>query len=426
MEAERFGLIKGLFTQVGDLSPGLRVEALRARTDDSEVIAEVLALLAAGSGGTRVEGPIAAALARVVPRPASPGDRLGVWRLERAIGRGGMGSVFLAERNDGHFRQLGAVKLLAGAPGAEALALFSRERQLLATLTHRNIARLLDGGATPQGQPYLVMEYVEGKHVDVHCREARLSVRAVLRLFLPACDAVAFAHRRLVVHCDLKPSNLLVDGDGRPVLLDFGIAHLLDSVEAGPAAGGTAAGSPAFTPGYASPEQRAHGAVSTASDVYSLGMLLRELLAGAEDSSRLSALQRRELDAVVARATEDEPARRYPSVDAFTADLRGFLEGRPLRALDGAAGYPLRKTLARRWPLLLAAAAFILAVAGFAFPLVQESRRARAAEQAALRERDRAVRSERLALRERDAARAGDSCADPAFRGDQAGAIQPR
>src|SRR6185312_3072091 len=214
------------------------------------------------------------------------------------------------------------------------LALFTRERQLLATLTHPNIGRLLDGGATLQGRPYLVMEYIEGSHIDEHCRREQLGVRAIVVLFLTVCNAVASAHRQLVIHCDLKPSNLLVDGHGRPVLLDFGIARLAGRVGAEGDNGGAERPAPAFTPGYASPEQRSHGAVSTASDVYSLGVLLGELLAGAADRRRYSALSLRELAAIVACATREDPAERYATVDALTADIRRFLDRQPLQALQ--------------------------------------------------------------------------------------------
>jgi len=263
------------------------------------------------------------------------------------------------------------------------LALFTRERQLLASLTHPNIARLLDGGATPQGQPYLVMEYVEGCHIDEHCRRGGLGVREILVLFFTACNAVASAHRQMVIHCDLKPSNLLVDGHGRPVLLDFGIARLAEQVGADGAGEGPEERTPGFTPRYASPEQRAHARVTTASDVYSPGILLGELLEGASDHGRLPALRRRELAAIVERARREDPAERYPTVDALTADVRSFLDQRPAQALHGQAGYGLRKGLARHRSWLAMAAALALLGGGFTYKVVAESRRAHAAEQAA-------------------------------------------
>lgn len=394
MTPEYFASVRSCFEAVSELPPDERAGRLRELTADAEVISEVLALCDAGTGNTRMSISIGTALASAVNRPPAPGDTLGIWRIEREIGQGGMGSVFLAERDDGHFRQRAAVKFLRGLPRAESLALFTRERQLLATLTHPNIGRLLDGGATLQGRPYLVMEYIEGSHIDEHCRREQLGVRAIVVLFLTVCNAVASAHRQLVIHCDLKPSNLLVDSHGRPVLLDFGIARLAGRVGAEGDDGGAERPAAAFTPGYASPEQRSHGAVSTASDVYSLGVLLGELLASAADRRRYSALSLRELAAIAGCATREDPAERYATVDALTADIRRFLDRQPLQALQDAAGYGLRKELARRWPVLAAAAVFTLTVSAFTTKLVIESRRARAAEQIALRERDRAKQAE--------------------------------
>lgn len=396
MTPERFAAVKACFTAVADLPAAARSAKLLELTGDGEVIAEVLLLCDAGAGQTRLASSIGAALSIASNRPPAPGDTLGVWRLEREIGQGGMGSVFLAERSDGHFRQRAAVKFLRGLPHREALALFTRERQLLATLTHPNIGRLLDGGATPQGQPYLVMEFIEGLHIDEHCRRAGLGVRDILVLFLTVCNAVASAHRQLVIHCDLKPSNLLVDGHGRPVLLDFGIARLAGRMEG--KTGETTAFflevSPAYTPRYASPEQRSGGAVTTASDLYSLGVILGELLESAADHRRYPALRWRELAAIVSRATREDLTERYATVDALTADIRSFLDQRPVQALQGTAGYGLRKTLARRWPVMMAALAFLLTIGAFTTKLVVESRRAQAAEHAALAERDRARQAE--------------------------------
>ncbi len=410
MTPERFADLKGLFAAVADLPAAGRAARLRQLTPDEELIGEVLALYRAATGTTHLSTPIHAALASALCRQPAAGDTVGVWRIEREIGRGGMGSVFLAERSDGHFEQRAAVKLLGGLPHQEALALFTRERQLLATLTHPNIARLLDGGATPEGQPYLVMEYVDGAHIDEHCSREGLDIRAVLALFLTACDAVAFAHRQLIVHCDLKPSNLLIDREGRPVLLDFGIARLTDQVGADSPLGDTPASSsspttPAFTPRYASPEQRARGPISTASDIYSLGVLLGELLAQASDRAGLSALRLRELAAIVERAKREDPAERYANVDGLTADIRRFLVQQPVQALAGGPGYAARKLLVRRSSWVAMAAAFVLTVVGFTYRVVVESRRAQTAEQTALEQLDRARDAERRALLERDATR---------------------
>lgn len=397
MSPEQYEAVKRLFAAVAELPPAARAAALAALTGDAEVIAEVLELHAVSTSTTLVWQPIASALSEAATPEIAPGDRLGVWRLASEIGRGGMARVFLAERNDGHFEQRAALKVLRGVPSPQALTLFSRERQLLANLAHPNIARLLDGGATAEQQPYLVMEHVEGAHIDEHCRREQLGVEAILMLFLTACDAVAFAHRRLVIHCDLKPSNLLIDAGGRPVLLDFGIAHLLGSVETGPPAPAPPPAQPqapaprAFTPRYASPEQVAHGALSTASDIYSLGVILGELLAEAADRQRLTALRRRELAAIVARATRRDPAERYATVDALTAEIRRFRDRRPLAEWQGRRGYAVRKLLVRRWAALATALLLVAIVATAATQVLWESRLARAAELSAQAAETKAV-----------------------------------
>src|ERR1700752_980640 len=292
---------------------------------------------------TEVSAPHAsrAALAGGHETELDEGDRLGAWRLVRRLAQGGMGAVYLAERADGHFEQRGAIKLIRGAPNAEMLAHFTRERQILATLQHPNIARLLDGGATPGGQPYLVMEDVEGEPIDADCNARALALDARLRLFEEVCGAVQFAHQRLIVHCDLKPSNVLVRNDGTPVLLDFGIARAIES-QRGP---GTFE-SGYFTPGYASPEQLRGEAVTTAGDVYSLGLILFEIIAGRK--ARVDTVDRTiallgdaavqpseiaenvpwrkriagDIDAIVLRATATEPTARYAAAEALAGDIR--------------------------------------------------------------------------------------------------------
>ena len=314
-----------------------------------------------------------------------------------------MGSVYLVERVDGHFTQTAALKLVKGLPRAKALTFFSRERQLLAKLSHPSIARLLDGGATPSGQPYLVMEYVDGMPIDRYCHERALGVRQVLALFISACEAVAFAHQQLVVHCDLKPSNLLITRDGRPVLLDFGIARLLDRVEAQSADVGASppvenpgTTSAPYTPRYASPEQRERGVVTTVSDIFSLGVMLNELLGAAVAADE-------ELQAIVAKATHADAAKRYPTIEAFAGDIQRYLRHMPVQAMQPSAGYVAQKLVQRRWPFLLAGAAFAATVVGFTVKVVVEAERATAAEKSALKERDRAQLAEGLALKERDA-----------------------
>ena len=293
-----------------------------------------------------------------------------------------MGAVHLAERADGHFEQQAAIKLIRGLPGSDTLVHFARERQILATLQHPHIARLLDGGATPGGQPYLVMEYVEGAPIDEDCRDRGLDLRARLDLFRAVCAAVQFAHQRLIVHCDLKPSNILVRADRTPALLDFGIARVLDRPRVVEAEG-------YFTPGYASPEQLAGDTLTTASDVYALGLVLFELVTGrkarvdtadrtvarlTEASVRPSELAgdvpwrariAGDLDAIVLRATAARPAARYVSAQELGDDVQRFLEHRPVRARAPTLRYRATRLLRRRWPVALAMACALLVLAAF-------------------------------------------------------------
>src|SRR5690606_32629930 len=220
--------------------------------------------------------PLGELMATLPAGELQAGDRLGAWQLVERLASGGMGTVFVAERVDQLFRQRVAIKLLRGNAGtAAAVQRLATERQILAELQHPNIARLYDGGTTPAGQPYLVMEYIEGLRLDAHCTQRALGLRERLQLFLRVCAAVQAAHLRLVVHCDLKPSNVLVRENGEPVLLDFGIARLLDVGEGEDADG-------FCTPAYASPEQLRGARVGVSSDVFSLGVLLTELLAGTQ------------------------------------------------------------------------------------------------------------------------------------------------
>jgi eukaryotic-like serine/threonine-protein kinase len=206
------------------------------------------------------------------------GREIGPWRITRLIGRGGMGEVWRAERSDGRFEGAVAVKLLRGG-GTGWSERFRREGRVLGRLTHPNIARLLDAGTLADGQPYLVLEHVEGERIDAWCDARRLGTHARVRLLLQVCDAVAHAHANLVVHRDLKPSNILVDGSGQAKLLDFGIAKLVAEEDA-EASVLTHEGAQAMTPPYAAPEQVNGGAVTTATDVYALGLLLFRLLSG--------------------------------------------------------------------------------------------------------------------------------------------------
>lgn len=313
------------------------------------------------------------------------GTELGPFRLVRELGHGGMGTVYLADRADGAYRQQVAIKVIRQAAGDPDLERrFRRERQILASLNHPHIARLLDGGVSRNGQPYLVMEYVDGEPLLAFATRAALSVRARLDLFLEICAAVSYAHGRLVVHRDLKPSNILVTADAEPKLLDFGLAQIVDAT-AGDSDGHTMTAFRAFTPAYASPEQIAGGDITTASDVYSLGVVLYELLTGVTPHSfarstipemlrtldtttarppsqvrdvsmpyALSGLAG-DLDNIVLMALRREPRERYASVAALADDIHRYLEGMPIRARAHTPLYLLRKFLARHTAAVVAA-----------------------------------------------------------------------
>lgn len=299
------------------------------------------------------------------------GQVLGPWRLERLLGRGGMGEVWLAARCDGQVRQQAAIKRVRSATPALVRRML-RERELLARLSHPHIARFLDAGIDAAGTPYLVMEYIEGEPIDRWCGARRASLAERVHLLLAVGEALAHAHRHLVVHRDLKPANVLVDPDGKPRLLDFGIARLLDDT----AGAETETGLAAMTPAWAAPEQLLGGEVTTATDVHALGLLAFELLAGSlpelrthtplakvalrlaqEEPERASEAARRlgaeapvpasllagDLDAVLARALRPEPGRRYPDVESMLRDLRAWQAGLPVEARAGQRGYRLRR-----------------------------------------------------------------------------------
>lgn len=343
------------------------------------------------------------------------GQQVGPYRIIREVGRGGMGAVFLAERADGEFNQQVALKVVRRSFADTDLARrFRQERQILASLNHENVARLLDGGVSADGEPFLAMEYVEGLRIDDYCNANSLPPTERLRLFLRVCDAVAYAHQRLVVHRDLKPSNVLVTSGGTPKLLDFGIAKLLDP----DAAEQTRTEHRAFTPEYASPEQ-VHGlAVTTVSDVYSLGRLLQSLLQGGGlgsprrerrpegwrseggASGRTAAtnlptspvdgigdtsykLYGSELRNIILMATREEPARRYQSVAQLAEDVRRHIDGLPVRAQPDSLTYRAGKFVRRNRVAVTAAGLVVAAlVIGLALALWQAN--------IARRERDRA------------------------------------
>jgi serine/threonine protein kinase len=391
MDPTRWQQARALFDVAADLPASEWDALLEARCADASIRAEARALLEADRDA-RATAPMSgrapdllAALAEDQVRHAAEalvGRHFGAWRLLGLIGQGGMGAVYLAERAEGGFQQRAALKLVRPGPGMDDLAQrFRTERQILAGLEHPNIARLLDGGAGPQGEPFLALEYVEGRELRAHCDAMRLDLRARLALFLTVCDAVDYAHARLVVHRDLKPGNLLVTADGTLKLLDFGVAKLVDRV---PGAEATIAHHRLYTPEYAAPEQIRGETTTTAVDVHALGVILFELLTGrrpfggagqeataiehlvlrqdaprpsslitrrpdpllrrAAESRRATPAQLRtmlrgDLDHIVQRALRKRPEDRYPSARAFADDVRAWLERRPVTARRGSTRY---------------------------------------------------------------------------------------
>ena len=401
MSAARLARLEALF-HAALQRPAAEREAFLAREPDAELSAEVRRLLARH---TESDAALAGALGAALSHAAAPRRQIGPYRLLRELGAGGMGTVYLAERTLGDTVQRVALKLIRGFPTAEARQRFARERRLLAGLDHPNIAGLLDGGDSEDGQPYLVMEYVQGVPLLEYCRGANLDLRARLRLFAQLCGAVQHAHQRLIVHRDIKPGNVLVREDGAPVLLDFGIGKLLDSTQP------DATATRVFTPAYAAPEQRAGRAVTTAADIFSLGCVLFELL-GAGSVAELAdaahglpapsthtrdrALARQlrgDLDTLVLKAAHPDAARRYASAQALAEDVENYLCGKPLQAAPDSMAYRLRKFCLRH-RAGVAAGMLLLAVAAlFVWRLNVERQRAEAAETRAQREAQSTRRS---------------------------------
>jgi len=377
------------------------------------------------------------------------GTRIGSYRLLRAIGRGGTGTVYAADRVNGDFEQRLAIKILRrGLDTADVLARFRAERRILASLSHPNIARLYDGGATDDGRPFLVMELVDGEPITEYCDARRLGIDERLRLFATVCKAVQHAHRNLIVHRDLKPANILVDGAGIPKLLDFGIAKLLDADPEVGEAGFTRTGIRPMTPGYASPEQVRGGPITTAVDVYQLGLLLHELVCGrspyrlenrspqaferavceqnpmrpsdalrghagggkghadgaagiaadrATDPRRLAARLAGDIDTIVARALRKEPQRRYASPEELARDLERHLDGLPVAARADSWGYRAGKRIRRHPGVAAAALAVLLAGGGYLITLRAYAARLVLERNVALAERGRAESAQQRA-----------------------------
>ena len=425
MDAQQWQHIKQIFNEAQQRTGDAREAFLdEACGEDTTLRAEVQSLLHAHEN----EGPvdqaldaIQAALHSEEHTAAMKGQTIGPYELIEELGYGGMGRVFRARRADGQFEQQVALKLLAARfPAPDVQTRFLVERQILATLNHPNIARLFDGGMTDTGQPYFVMEIVEGRPIDAYCKAQQLSVRDRLILMLEVCNAVRYAHQHLVVHRDLKPSNILVTNSGDVKLLDFGIAKLLDpGAVHGTKVPHTQTGLLPMTPSYASPEQVRGEAITTVSDTYQLGVVLYELLTGCrpyqvenrtpseieqiiceeeptrpstavsqqaepmadtpESSAQLGATLRGDLDLIVMKALRKEPKRRYEAVEQLAEDIRHTLNGRPVSAHPDRWTYRAGKFVQRhRWGVAVTAIIMVL-LAGYAITVTWHSQRTQAA-----------------------------------------------
>lgn len=459
MMKERYLQLKELFQSAMDRPADERAAFLeKTCPDDPALRAEVDALLAAHEQKSYLD---ANTLLNPTSLPSAPSDHqmmgqhLGPYKVLRELGQGGMGTVYLAVRDDDQFRKQVAIKVVRGGAfqqpvtGDLIVRRFRQERQILASLEHPNIARLLDGGATNDGLPYLVLEYVEGQPLDEYCDQRQLSLLDRLRLFRTVCAAVHYAHQNLVVHRDLKPGNILITADGTPKLLDFGIAKLLGVDALGLPIEHTLSSVRLMTPAYASPEQVRGESITTGSDVYALGVILYKLLTGhspyqistnslpetarviceveppkpsavvtrpevvtnghtattPEQAGRThyeapEKLRRRlvgDLDNIVLMALRKEPQRRYASVEQFSEDIQRYLNRLPVRASRDTFTYRGAKFVRRHRVGVIMATAFLIMIAASLVSLVAQAARIS-------RERDRAVTAERIAAQQRDQA----------------------
>ncbi len=401
MSELNFQRLNALFEQANTLPEADWPEFVRQHCADDEVTGErLLAMLKADQQLT--SDPIGGAVAAAGAANAAPPEQIGNYRVLGELGQGGMGKVYLAEREQPGFVQQVAIKVLHAAEHSALLTRrFTQEQQLLATLNHPGIASLIDVGQTDSGLPFVVMEYIDGISLTAYAYQLKLSVNARIELFLKLLDAVSYAHRNLVVHRDLKPDNVLVDGNGTVKLLDFGIAKLLNDQPAQSVGTLTRAG--AMTPTYASPEQVRGLAISTQTDVYSLGVLLYELLAGRlpydlDNVTDPLALERQiceqslpapssrpardaisprrlrgDLDKIVLKALRKEPDRRYSSVDQLADDLRRHLNGMPVTARADSLWYRASKLIGRNRLATASLALLFASLLGFALVSRQQS-----------------------------------------------------
>ncbi len=424
MTYARWLQVKELFQQATELATAERLPFLvQACGGDAALRAEVEKLLAADANAAAFLESTPLTLLNTDSLAA--GQQLGSYRLLSELGRGGMGTVYLAERADEQFSQQVAIKIIRrGMDTEDILRRFRNERQILASLNHPNIARLLDGGTTVDGRPFYVMEYIEGSFIDEYCQARQLSLNERLQLFRQVCSAVHYAHQRLVIHRDLKPTNILVTQRGEVKLLDFGIAKLLTPDTHDPQATATLLG--LMTPAYASPEQVRGESITTASDVYALGIILYELLTGqrpynfanarpdhiaqviceteterpsarvaharhtlpAESTTKLRRALAGDLDNIVLMALRKDPQRRYASVEQLAEDLRRHIEGLPVSARPDTLRYRTAKFIQRNKALTAATLIVLLTLLGGIIATVHQAR---------IAERERALAQQRFA-----------------------------
>ncbi len=433
MTPERWQQLQALFNAAVELAPEQQAAFLdHACADDLTLRRQAESLILANEEATQqIQAVIRDAAAAAMPADSSAavGRRIGPYQIIQELGQGGMGAVYLAVRADDEYQKRVAIKVVQHDLGnPEILRRFRNERQILAGLDHPYIARLLDGGTTPDGLPYVVMEYVEGEPIDRYCNNHRLSIKERLKLFRDVCAAVHYAHQNLIIHRDLKPGNVLVTADGVPKLLDFGIAKLLNP-ELGPQTQAvTRMAMRLMTPEYASPEQIRGQPITTASDIYSLGVMLYELLTGhrphlfknylsqemeqiisfeepekpstvierpevdARESDQETTTSKRdardreklrrqlvgELDAIVMMALRKEPQRRYASAEQLADDIRRHLRGRPVRARPDTMSYRTAKFIKRHKVGVAAAALVLLTLIGGVMATAWQARIARA------------------------------------------------
>ncbi len=431
MSIERQQRIEQVFHLASELPQIEQYEFVNLQLqDDPQAIQEVLELLA-------IDAQDSVVLDRILNSPQQVSkavvhdhqlNRVGAYLIEKEISHGGMGRVFLGRRDDEAYESLVAIKLVRVEKNSEwAEKRFLEERQILARLNHPNIATLLDGGTTEQGQPYVVMQYIDGQAVNSYCQNTDLSLKQKLSLFVKICQAISYAHKNLVIHRDIKPANILVDQQGEPKLLDFGIAKIIsDELNTGDV---TQMG--IMTPSYASPEQVRGEVISTASDIYSLGVLLYELLAqqppfdvgsgspaeivkavcnteptrpSAQVSEpHLAKSLQGDLDNIILKAMQKDPAQRYGSADEFIADIQRYLSGHAVIAAGNSSWYKTGKFIRRHWLGISAVSVFLLTLASlttfYTLKLATERDRAIQAEAAATAAQLEAERESKTANR---------------------------